>query len=307
MPSAGHSSSVGEHDGGWAHPVTVAAVARWSAVGCGGDQVWAEADERGLCLHGMRARRICSRRSWIGPFLASGQPGPRQHRRPAGEAGMPPCARSSGAGYRRWCSTRPACSMLRCWHRIRSTIVPGTRAGPAALRTSRAASDIEYPCGRRGQQPLQELHRPDELQRWPAAGKEAGPLIAGAIVALDRRIDHHHRLPRATRQGNRNSARSAVRPDRQSAVCVAILQEAGSLKRKVHALAGLELAVPSHLDIGEMDEAAAWNLRCLDHAPAFIGVERLDHARCPFRPLGRPLRHGPIMPAPRPRCQRGAA
>ena len=55
-------------------------------------------------------------------------------------------------------------------------------------------------------------------------------------------------------------ARSGVRPDRQRAVCVAVLQEAGSLKRKVHALAGLELPVPSHLDIGEMGEAAARSL-----------------------------------------------
>ena len=212
-----------------------------------------------------------------------------------------PSGRTGGAKH-------PACTGSMCErHRQSDHVYPVPALGQRHCVRSRAASDIEYPCGRRGQQPLQELHRPDELQRWPAAGKEAGPLIAGAIVALDRRIDHHHRLPRATRQGNRNSARSAVRPDRQSAVCVAILQEAGSLKRKVHALAGLELAVPSHLDIGEMDEAAAWNLRCLDHAPAFIGVERLDHARCPFRPFGRPLRHGPIMPAPRPRCQRGAA
>jgi hypothetical protein len=91
-------------------------------------------------------------------------------------------------------------------------------------------------------------------------------------------------------------ARSGVRPDRQRAVCVAVLQEAGSLKRKVHALAGLELPVSSHLDIGEVDEAAAWNLWRLDHTPAFIRVERLDHARCPFRLSGRSLRHGPIMP-----------
>src|ERR1700728_4370934 len=105
---------------------------------------------------------------------------------------------------------------------------------------------------------------------------------------------------RSADPGNRDSARSAVRPDRQSAVCVAILQEARSLKRKRHALAGLELPVPRHLDIGEMDEAPAWDLRCLDHPPAFIGVERLDHARCPFHPFGRPLRHGPIKPRPAP-------
>src|ERR1700728_909253 len=107
-------------------------------------------------------------------------------------------------------------------------------------------------------------------------------------------------LPRLLlrRSTTRAPARSAVRPDRQSAVRVAVLQEAGPLKRKVHALAGLELPVPSRLDIGEVDEAAARNLRSLDHSPAFIGVERLDHARCPFHPPGRPFRHGPIMPRP---------
>ena len=61
---------------------------------------------------------------------------------------------------------------------------------------ARAAADIQQLGWRGGQQPVQQFHRPDVLQRRAPAGEQAGMFIAGAIVTFDRRINHHYRLPR---------------------------------------------------------------------------------------------------------------
>lgn len=40
-----------------------------------------------------------------------------------------------------------------------------------------------------------------------------------------------------------------------------------------------ELPVARHLDVGEVDEAAARDLGSIDYAPAFVSVKPLDDAR----------------------------
>ena len=47
----------------------------------------------------------------------------------------------------------------------------------------------------------------------------------------------------------------------------------GALERETHVLACVELPVASHFNAGEMDKAATWHLRSVDHAPAFVSVE----------------------------------
>src|SRR6266851_10158665 len=57
-----------------------------------------------------------------------------------------------------------------------------------------------------------------------------------------------------------------------------VLQEARALERETHMLTCVKLPVARHLDIGEVDETTAWHLGSIDHAPAFLRVEPLDHA-----------------------------
>jgi hypothetical protein len=72
---------------------------------------------------------------------------------------------------------------------------PVPAAGQWAGVGARAAAGIQQPGWRAGQQPVQQFHRPDVLQRWAPAGEQAGAFAAGAVMTFDRRINHHYRLP----------------------------------------------------------------------------------------------------------------
>jgi hypothetical protein len=97
---------------------------------------------------------------------------------------------------------------------------------------------------------------------------------------------------RSCRGSVARSASSGIWPDCLGTVRAAVLQKARALERETHALACVELPVARHFNAGEMDKAATWHLSSVDHAPAFVSVEPLDHACHSRRLRGRPSRHG---------------
>jgi hypothetical protein len=138
----------------------------------------------------------------------------QQHRvlRAVGFRQLPRVPRRGGEGSRR---VTPCClaGLLHVQrhriHQVHPVPAPGQRRGIA----TRSAANIQQPGRRRRQQPLGQLHRPDELQGRPSAGEQPGTLVASAVMAFDRRINHGLQGCRAYPfYGHRNSASRQRRP-----------------------------------------------------------------------------------------------
>src|ERR1039457_4373885 len=137
----------------------------------------------------------------------------QQHRvlRPIGFCQLPRITGGSGEAGGRIAACHLACLLHVQRHRVYQV-----HAVPAPGQLGRvgagAAADIQHLCGRRWQQAIQQLHRPDELQRRPPAGEQPGTLIAGAVMTLNRRINHPDRLPGASPPTPPNSALIGAEP-----------------------------------------------------------------------------------------------
>ncbi len=134
------------------------------------------------CIHVRPSRSSLSAERRAAHMLQDDSCRPRARGRPRpGPAAGPRPAPSDTAA--RTAPPRPATQLAAIAPAHPPVPAPGQRSGIV----TRAATGIQHPCGGPGQQPVQQLHRPDELQRRPPAGKQPRAFIAGAVVRFDRR------------------------------------------------------------------------------------------------------------------------